>query len=79
MAAPVRQTKANEGKSRQGNCDTEGQTMTTLEAPVADACFLQDGACTARLKQARVAGALRAPLPKGSLPQPSWQPEQSYA
>ena len=53
--------------------------MTTLEAPVADACFLQDGACTARLKQARVAGALRAPLPKGSLPQPSWQPERSYA
>ena len=32
------------------------------EAPVADACFLQDGACAAWLKQARMAGALRAPF-----------------
>jgi hypothetical protein len=28
----VRQIEANEGKSSQGNCDTQGQTMTTLEA-----------------------------------------------
>src|SRR5215470_3435114 len=32
MAAPVRQIEANDDKSRRGNCDTEGQTMTTLEA-----------------------------------------------
>ena len=28
----MRQIEANEGKSRQGNCDTEGKTMTVLEA-----------------------------------------------
>ena len=59
MAAPLRQIEANEHNARQSNCDTEGQTMTTLEAPVADACFLPDGADAARLKQARMAGALR--------------------
>src|SRR5215468_9574689 len=32
MAAPVRQIEANEGNLRQANCDTEGKTMTTLEA-----------------------------------------------
>ena len=28
----MRQIEGNEGKSRQGNCDTEGKTMTVLEA-----------------------------------------------
>jgi hypothetical protein len=32
MASLLRQIEANEDKSRRGNCDTEGQTMTTLEA-----------------------------------------------
>src|SRR6516164_9277183 len=32
MAAPVRQIEANEGNLRHGNCDTEGKTMTTIEA-----------------------------------------------
>src|SRR5215471_454460 len=31
MAAPVLQIVVNEGKLRQGNCGTEGKTMTVLE------------------------------------------------